>query len=88
MALSSGQVTVGTAATQIDGPASANPIHFHIHNNDNTDAVYIGGAAVTTSTGLLLQKLDDIEIILNPGNTIYAVSTKSGHTISYIKQDY
>lgn len=88
MALSSGQVTVGTAAVIIDGPASANPIHLHIHNQDNTDAVYLGGSAVTTSNGLMLQKLDDLEIILNPGNTIYAVSTKAGHVISYIKQDY
>jgi hypothetical protein len=88
MALSSGQLSIGTVATIIDGPSSANPIHLHIHNVDNTDAVYLGGSNVTTSTGLVLQKLDDLEITLRPGNQIYAVSSKTGHIISFIKQDF
>lgn len=88
MSLTSGTVSVGTAATLIDGVASNNPIHLHIHNQDNTDAVYLGGATVTTTNGLMLQKLDDLEITLRPGNQIYAVSTKTGHIISYIKQDF
>lgn len=88
MTLSSGQVAVGTAATLIDGVASSNPVYMHIHNNDNTDAVYVGASDVTVSTGLMLQKLDDLEIHLRPGNQIYAVSTKTGHQISFLKQSY
>ena len=88
MALTSGVVAVGTAATLIDGSASSNPISLHIHNNDNSDAVYIGGPDVTTANGLTLLKLDSIDLILRPGNRVYAVSTKTGHNISYIKQDY
>lgn len=85
MALSSGTVAVGTAATQVNG-ASANPIKLHISNNDNTDAVYLGGEAVTTTSGLILAKLERIDFDLNPGERIYAVSTKSGHTITWISQ--
>lgn len=85
MALSSGTVSVGTAATQVNG-ASANPIKLHISNNDNTDAVYLGGEAVTTTSGLILAKLERIDFDLNPGERIYAVSTKSGHTITWISQ--
>lgn len=85
MALSSGTVSVGTAATQVNG-ASANPIKLHISNNDNTDAVYLGGEAVTTTSGLVLAKLERIDFDLNPGERIYAVSTKSGHTITWISQ--
>jgi hypothetical protein len=88
MALTSGVVVVGTAATLIDGTASSNPIHLHIHNNDNSDAVYIGGPDVTTANGLTLIKLDSVDFILRPGNTVYAISTKTGHNVSYIKQDY
>jgi len=88
MSLTSGVVSVGTAATLIDGTASSNPIHLHIHNNDNTDAVYIGGSDVTTANGLKLIKLDSVDLILRPGNTVYAISTKNGHTVSFIKQDY
>lgn len=85
MALSSGTVSVGTAATQVNG-ASANPIKLHISNNDNTDAVYLGGEAVTTTSGLVLAKLERIDFDLNPGERIYAVSTKVGHTITWISQ--
>ena len=88
MPLTSGVVSIGTVATLIDGSASSNPIHLHIHNNDNSDAVFIGGPDVATTTGLQLVKLDSVDIILRPGNTVYGVSTKAGHSISFIKQDY
>jgi hypothetical protein len=52
-----------------------------------SDSVYIGGTDVTTTTGLQLIKLDSLDLILRPGNTVYGVSTKSGHSISFIKQD-
>jgi hypothetical protein len=86
MTLFSGNTTVGTAATLIDGVAWQNPVVMHIHNNDNTDSVYIGGPDVTTSNGLKLLKEDSIEITLHQANTIYCVSSKSGHVISWIAQ--
>ena len=85
MALSSGTGAVGTAATQING-ASANPIKLHISNNDNTDTVYLGDSTVTINNGLVLQKLERIDFELNPGERIFAVSTKTGHLISYVVQ--
>ena len=88
MALTSGTVSVGTAATLIDGASSSNPVHLHIHNNDNTDNLYLGDSTVTTTTGLVLTKLDSFEIYLRPGNRLYATSSKAGHIISYIKQDF
>ena len=86
MTLFSGTTTVGTAATLIDGVAWQNPVVMHIHNNDNTDAVYIGGSDVTTSNGLKLLKEDSIEITLHQANQIYCVSSKSGHIVSWIAQ--
>lgn len=83
--ITSGQTTVGTAATLIDG-LEVNPFRIHLHNNDNTDAIYLGGAAVTTSNGLVVQKLDSIELIINPLEALYAVSTKAGHVVSWLKQ--
>ncbi len=85
MALSSGVVSVGTAATQING-ASANPMKLHLANNDNSDALYVGDPGVTTTTGLVLAKLERIVFELNPGERIFAVSTKSGHSLSYVVQ--
>ena len=85
MALSSGTNTVGTTATLIDGN-SVMPLRLMIHNNDNTDAVYLGASTVTTTTGLMLDKGIILEIILNPLEELYAVSTKAGHIISWIRQ--
>jgi hypothetical protein len=86
MSILSGNTTVGTTATLIDGVAWQNPVLLHIHNNDNTDAVYIGGPDVTTSNGLRLQKLDSLEITLHQANQIYCVSAKSDHIVSWIAQ--
>jgi hypothetical protein len=83
--ISSGQVTIGTAPTLIDG-LEVNPFRLHIHNQDNTDAVYLGASNVTTTTGLKLVKEDSIELIINPLEALYAVATKTGHIISYLKQ--
>lgn len=85
MALSSGTVAVGTAATQING-ADSNPIKLHIANNDNTDAVYIGGAEVTFGGGLLLSKQERMYFELNPGERLFAISNKAGHVVSWIEQ--
>ena len=83
--ISSGQVTIGTAPTLIDG-LEVNPFRLHIHNDDNTDSVYLGTSDVTTTTGLKLLKEDSIELIINPLEALYAVATKTGHIISYLKQ--
>lgn len=86
MALTNGSVTVGTAPTLINGSPYQGWTHLRISNNDNTDAVYIGGAAVTVNDGIPLLKLENFDIDLAPGNKIYAVSTKTGHVLTWISQ--
>ena len=86
MTLFSGNTSVGTAATLIDGVAWQNPVLLHIHNDDNTHSVHIGGPDVTTSNGLELLKQDSLEITLHQANQIYCVSSKSGHIVSWIAQ--
>jgi hypothetical protein len=85
MALTSGQITVGTSAVQIDG-ISVNPSRLHIHNNDNTNDLFIGNASVTTSNGLRLMKLDSLELIMNPGESVYAISASGSHAASWLRQ--
>ena len=85
MAITSGQTSVGTSPTLIDG-LEVNPFRLHLHNNDNTDEVFLGGSAVTTTTGLRLLKQDSIELIINPLEALYAVSSKTGHIVSWLKQ--
>ena len=86
MTLFSGTTTIGTAATLIDGVAWNNPVILHLHNKDKSDDVYFGGPDVTTTTGLKVLKLDSLEITLHQANQIYAVSSKTGHIVSWIAQ--
>ena len=85
MAISSGQVAVGTAAVQLNGTSNS-MWRIHIHNNDNTDTLFMGGSDVTTSNGLRLPKLDSIELQMNAGDSVWVVSTKTGHAASWLKQ--
>ena len=85
MTLSTGQLTVGTAATQLDG-TSVSMWRIHIHNHDQTDALYIGNSDVTTANGLQIPKLDSLELLMNPGESLHVISTKTGHVMSYLKQ--
>lgn len=85
MAISSGQLTIGTTATIIDGTYNSN-FRLIVHNNDNTDAVYLGGPDVTIANGLVVQKEQTLQLEMNPLESVFAVSGKTGHTISYLKQ--
>ena len=90
MAFYSGQTSIGTAATVVDGVLiganGGNPYRLMIHNNDNTDAVYLGGSAVTTSTGLMLDKGVMLQLTVSPTDLLYAVSTKAGHIMSWLTE--
>ena len=83
MAIFSGRVTVGTERVQI--PVSSNmPFKVLLKNDDNTDAVFIGNGTVTTSTGLRLGKEGQLSFDMNPNDQLFAVSSKDGHTISFL----
>lgn len=84
MPVTSGQVTVGTAATVID-TTDVMPWRLQINNDDNTDTVFIGGATVGTATGMQVQKLEHQSFEMSPGDRMYAVSSKAGHKISFLK---
>jgi hypothetical protein len=84
MAISSGQVTVGTTRVQIDG-TSTSVYRLHIHNNDNQINLYLGGSDVTTSNGLILEKSDSTEIQVPPGDSVWVVSSSTSHLVSWLK---
>ena len=83
MAVFSGRVTVGTTRVQI--PVASNmPFRVALKNDDNTDAVFIGNGEVTTTTGLRLAKEGQLSFEMTPGDQLFAVSSKNGHTISFL----
>lgn len=85
MAITSGQQTINSVRQLVDG-ISPNPSRLHIHNLDNTKVLFIGSDSVTIANGLGLQKLDSIELILNAGESVYAISETGSHLISWLRQ--
>lgn len=83
MGITQGQGSVGTAATVIN-LAQPNPGFLHITNQDNTDTVYVGGSAVTTTTGHGILKSDSVDLQCYSAQVFYAVSSKAGHSISWV----
>ena len=85
MAISSGQIAVGTAAAAVDG-VWQNPSRITIQNLDNSDTLYLGNSNVSTTNGLALQKLEMIQFDLGPLEQLHVVSTKTGHNIAWLRQ--
>ena len=84
--ITSGQATVGTATPVLIGISSPSPIYLTVHNNDNTKVLYLGGTAVSTTTGLRLLKEESYQFKLNPGEALYAISASGSHTVSWLAQ--
>jgi len=85
--ISTGQAAIGLTATAIDGVSNTES-KITIHNNDNSTDIWVGGPDVTSSNGLLLLKEQSYQFNLMPLEQIYAVSSKTGHTISWMKQSH
>lgn len=83
MPVTGGRIAVGTAVVEIPQTCIM-PFSVQLHNDDNSDDIYIGGPDVTTTTGYQLNKKESIRFDLNPLDRLYAISTKSGHNLSYV----
>ena len=81
--MTNGSITVGTAATLITH-SGVNPGQLHVSNLDNTDTIFIGGATVVVNAGHALPKSASEDFDIYPGQSMYAVSTKNGHSVSFI----
>ena len=84
--ITNGVLSVGTAASPIDGRATGSTL-LTLHNNDNTHKIYLGGEDVTTANGLPVAQSERIQMVLYPLEQLYVISTQNGHTISWIRQE-
>jgi len=81
--MANGSITVGTVATLVTH-AGVNPGEVHISNLDNTDTIFVGGATVAVNTGHALPKSASEDFSIYPGQSIFAVSSKSGHAVAFL----
>lgn len=84
--ITNGVLSVGTVASRIDGRAAGSTL-LTLHNNDNTDAIYIGGESVTVANGVTVAKSERIQMVLHPLEQLYVISTKNGHSVSWLRQE-
>ena len=82
MAIANGSITVGTVATLVTH-AGINPGEVHISNLDNTDTIFIGDATVAVNAGHALPKSATVDFTIYTGQSIFAVSSKAGHSVSF-----
>ena len=85
MAITTGQLTVTTTPVAVNAP-NVMPLRLHIHNNDVTNNLLVGNGNVSSSNGLVLPKLDSIELLLNPHEVIYLVASSGSIAASYLVQ--
>jgi len=89
MSLNTKQVTVGTASIQVLESAN-NPQHVLLHNANKSSNTFIwfgGSSDVTTSTGAHIDNAETYQIVLFPGNELYAISDASGRELHVLWQE-
>jgi hypothetical protein len=86
MAINSGQQVIGITPVAIDG-VSTNPYRLHLHNNDNTKALFIGNSNVTIANGMKMDGGAMYEFTISPNQQLHVVSESGTHTISWLRID-
>lgn len=76
MTMTTAQISVTTAATLLCAANSMSQ-RVTVHNNENSQQVFIGDSGVTTSTGVHLDGKEERQIILNPGEGLWGISSNS-----------
>jgi urease beta subunit len=83
------QVAVGTTAVEIFGKHT-NPIQVILHNGvkSSNEFIWFGGSsAVTTSTGAHLDNASTYQIVLQPGNELWAITDSGTKTLHVLSQE-
>jgi hypothetical protein len=79
MPLQTAQYTVGTAAINVLS-AQSNPTQVLLHNAEKqtTHYIYLGGSSsVTTQTGIHMDGSDNYQMVLQPGNSLWAIAANN-----------
>jgi len=82
--MKSAAVTVSTTATLLIAADNQNRICV-LHSG--TGSVYIGGADVTSSTGIHLPNNTTMEITMPINETLYGITSSSTHTMRVLTPD-
>lgn len=72
--------------TRIVAP-SVEPQHVWIHEADHSEstAAYLGNSAVTANTGMHIHPAQTIEMVVNPNDSVYAISGQGAPIIHVLR---
>jgi hypothetical protein len=82
MAVKSATILVGTTPTLLV-KADHDGCRVLVHKQQN-HVIYLGASNVTTSTGYLFDHDATIELLLQPGDTLYGIVTGPGTQTAYV----
>ncbi len=94
MAVASGQVSVTSAGQKVVPEANAAwnpssedlaPSRYVVVSNGSGATVFLGGAGVTTGTGLSLAASTSMGFWLHPDEALYGIVASTGTTVSYLE---
>ena len=75
MAISAQNFSIGTTAQRIvsrdDNPQQ---VILHNHEHANNHEIYYGSSNVTTTTGMHLQHTETMQIVIAPGDELWAIA--------------
>ena len=84
MTITTGQGQAGLTPIQIDGLHQM-PYRLTLQNGEQ-DHLFIGNQDVTINNGFILEKGQLLQVIVNPLDVLYAVSTKTPHLFSWLRE--
>lgn len=86
MPVTNNSVSVGTAVTELSGPfINAKLVYLQDGDFDGDTAVYVGGSAVTTSSGVKLSKTNTTVFQTNADDTLYAIASAEGGSVRVVE---
>jgi hypothetical protein len=86
MPVTNSSVSVGTAVTELSGPfISSKLVYLQDGDFDGDTAVYVGGSAVTTSSGVKLSKTNTTVFQTNADDTLYAIASAEGGSVRVVE---
>lgn len=79
--------SVGTAATQIVWPTGGQNKYVYVQNADynGSTEIYVGGSAVTTSTGVRVWRDQNAVYEIDGDDEMYAISSAAGGSVRVIE---
>jgi hypothetical protein len=86
MAITSGQLTIGTTRQQIDG-LNTNYQNLIIQNDSNTTKLLIGGSDLTLANGMKLSAGQTVQILVPPLQSLWIMSDTENHAVSWLRWD-